>query len=132
MFKYEYSWKTRWRFDKNLTFTFNVIFLELDEKKIKKNIGDTHHQNRFLYRSLSRKPHFSAYFQFPGFPLFQNPILSLELDSTRNSTQGIVSWNFFSIFMLIWIKFGTDLWKWCNIFYRRFLRSSSIIFQSLI
>ena len=48
-----------------------------------------------IYRSSSRNPRFSAYFCVPGFPLFYNPILSSDSDSTENFTRDIASWKLF-------------------------------------
>ena len=86
----------------------------------------------YTYRSSSRNPRFSVYFRFPGFPLFRTSILSSDLDSTGNFTRDIVSWKFFSIFILILIKSGNNLWKRYKTFYRKIVYAFFSFFNSTL
>ena len=82
----------------NSTFSVNFILIVFRHSKNKKKYP--RHEidvksiltvgRPYIHRFSSRNPHFSAYFLFHGFPLFFTPILSSDLDSTKNFTRDVV------------------------------------------
>ena len=131
-----HRWKNQFFWEFNVYFWFYFIFFFVSTQS-KKNIGVIKLTYNFpLNQSLpsefilssSRNPYSSAYFRFPGSPLFCNSILILNLDSMGNITQDSVL-IFYFILMFEWIKSRNNLWKRCKIFYRKFLRSPSIFFD---